>query len=79
MATIVVTRNYQITLPKAVRKETTIVIGDPMHIEVKGDTIIIKKVKGDPVKAAFGAWRTRCKETGVEYVDKLRSEWKDRE
>ncbi|MBI2136699.1 AbrB/MazE/SpoVT family DNA-binding domain-containing protein [Candidatus Woesearchaeota archaeon] len=79
MTSVVVTRNYQITLPREVRKRTDIAIGETMLIETKGDDIIIKKIKEDPVKAAFGLWRGKIKESSIEYVDKLRETWKDRE
>ena len=79
MTTVVITRNYQITLPKEVRKRTEVVIGESMIVETRNDEIIFKKVKKDPIKAAFGAWRGRLKESSIEYVDTLRDTWRDRE
>ena len=78
MGTVVVTRNYQITLPKDVRDELDINIGEKMISEVddKGN-IRIRKLNKSPVKAAFGMWN-KMKKTGKEYEDKLRSEWSKR-
>ncbi len=38
-----VTRNYQITIPKEVRKKLHINVGDILMVDVEGDRIILKK------------------------------------
>jgi len=78
MATVVVTRNYQITLPKDIREQLDIRIGEKMvsEIDEKGE-IRIRKLDKSPVKAAFGIWK-EIKETGREYEDKIRREWRKR-
>ena len=78
MVSVVVTRNFQITLPSNIRNMFDIAIGETMIVEAKEEEIIIKKIKKDPVRAAFGAWRGRIKETGAEYVDSLRTTWDER-
>ena len=75
MATVVVTRNYQITLPKDIREELGICIGEKMTTELtEYGEIRIKKLSKSPVDAAFGMWKG-MKETGSEHVNKLRKGW----
>ena len=75
MATVVVTRNYQITLPKDVREELGISIGDKMVSYIDENCYIrIKKLDKSPVDAAFGMWKG-MKETGVEFQNRLRKGW----
>lgn len=78
MTAVVVTRNYQITLPKEIRRKTIVSVGESMIIDIRNDEIILKKIRLNPVKNAFGAWKGRLKESGIEYVDKLRETWNDR-
>lgn len=41
---IKVTRKYQVTIPKAVRKRLKIEIGDELSVAEKGETIVMKKL-----------------------------------
>jgi len=73
-----ITRNYQITLPKDVRRVAGLKEGDEVTILIEGDKIIITKSDINPIMAAAGAWKG-IKETGEEYQKRVRSEWKKRE
>ncbi|MBS3083725.1 AbrB/MazE/SpoVT family DNA-binding domain-containing protein [Candidatus Pacearchaeota archaeon] len=73
-----ITRNYQITLPKDVRKVAGLKEGDEVTILIEGDKITITKSEINPIMAAAGAWKG-IKETGEEYQKRVRSEWKKRE
>ncbi|MBU1199721.1 MAG: AbrB/MazE/SpoVT family DNA-binding domain-containing protein [Nanoarchaeota archaeon] len=79
MGTVVVTRNYQITISKDIREQLDISIGEKMisNIDENGE-IKIKKINKSPVEAAFGMWK-RMKITGKEYEDKIRKEWGERD
>ena len=79
MVSVAVSRNYQITLPKPIRKGIDISIGDSVLIETRGNEIILKKIKTDPILAAFGCWKEKVKEDSTTFVDKARATWKDRE
>lgn len=79
MVSVIVTRNFQVTLPKPIRKWLGISIGDSVVIEERKDEVILKKVEKDPIKAAFGIWQEQVKEDSIKYVDKLRETWKERE
>ena len=68
-----VTRNYQITLPSDVREMLDIKVGDKIVVVPEKDEAVIKKVRKDAVIEAFGAWGN-SKESGVEYVRKIRGE-----
>lgn len=43
MGTVKVTRNYQITIPKDIRKKLGIEVGDVLCVEVEGDRVLLKK------------------------------------
>lgn len=43
MRTVKVTRNYQITIPKDIRKKLGIEVGDVLRVEVEGDRVLLKK------------------------------------
>ncbi len=76
MTSVVVTRNFQITLPKSIRDYTGIEIGDSVIIEAKNNEITLKKVEKEPIESAFGRWRW-CKDS-IGFVDNLRSTWDER-
>ena len=74
MGTVVVTRNYQITLPKDVRDDTGIEIGEKIFTKVTDEGILIKKLNKSPVDRAFGIWKDKT--PGTAFVDKLRKDWR---
>ena len=75
MGIAVVTRNFQVTLPKDLRTILDIKIGDRVISEVNEEgSIVLKKFNKSPVDEAFGMWK--MKKTGIEYVDKIRSDWR---
>ncbi|MBD3204133.1 AbrB/MazE/SpoVT family DNA-binding domain-containing protein [Candidatus Woesearchaeota archaeon] len=76
MTAIVVTRNYQITIPKDIREQLNIRIGDRMITRKENDKIIVEKVKDSPVDKAFGIWKNKFRKTSIEIVDRMRNKWK---
>jgi len=73
-----VTRNYQVTIPKDIRRTQDIMIGDTVLFSIEGNKIDFLKIKReDMLKKAFGGW-TETKERGVEYVRRIRKEWSER-
>ena len=74
MGTVVITRNYQITLPKDIRDITGIEVGEKMITEVTNEGILIKRLKKSPVDRAFGIWK--IKTSSVKFVEKLRKDWR---
>ncbi|MBI4139940.1 AbrB/MazE/SpoVT family DNA-binding domain-containing protein [Candidatus Woesearchaeota archaeon] len=75
MASVQVTRNYQITLGREIRRRIPLKVGDKLVAIVKGDNIIIRKSEKNPFERAFGIWKN--KPSGIEYVDKIRASWRD--
>lgn len=73
-----ITRNYQITLPKDVRKIINVKEGDEVMFIVDSDKVLLTRPKEDPVMAAAGIWKG-IKETGVEYQKRVRAGWKKRQ
>jgi len=45
MKEVVVTRKYQITIPKEIREKLKIEIGDKLLVSLEGDKIIIRPIK----------------------------------
>lgn len=75
MASVQITRNYQITLSRDIRRKIPVKIGEKMIAEVKGETIILKKMKKNSVEEAFGCWGSG--KSGIDTVDELRASWRD--
>ena len=75
MASVQITRNFQITLSRDIRRRIPIKIGEKMTAEGKGDTIILKKVKKHAIDEACGCWGSG--KSGIEMVDELRASWRD--
>jgi len=49
---VVVTRKYQITIPKVIREKLKIRIGDRLLVSLEGDRIVIRPLK--PIRALEG-------------------------
>ncbi len=77
MGIAIVTRNFQVTIPKDVREIHGIQIGDKVLFSAEGNRIEISKFKNNSLEEAFGAWKGKV-EPGSNYVKKIRSEWKIR-
>lgn len=75
MGTVVVTRNYQITLSKDLREELNIKMGERMKSRIEDNKIIIEKIKENPIENSFGIWKT--KKSGVELVNEMRKSWRE--
>ncbi len=73
-----ITRNYQITLPKDIRKVIRVKEGEEVMFIVDGDKVLLTKPKEDPVMAAAGIWKD-MKETGLEYQKRIRKGWRKRQ
>ena len=75
MASVQITRNYQITIGREIRRKIPVKIGERMIAEVKGDTIVLRKIKKSPIDTAFGCWGKG--KSGIETVDELRASWRN--
>ncbi len=72
-----VTRNYQVTIPKDVRMVKDITIGDTVLFAIEGDRVdFMKMQREESLKSVIGIWKE--KETGTEYVKRIRKEWQKR-
>ena len=78
MGIAIVTRNFQVTIPKDIREVQGIKIGDKVLFSVESGKVEISKFRNNSVEDAFGAWKGKV-EPGPNYVKKIRSEWKIRE
>ena len=73
-----ITRNYQITLPRDVRRIVGLKEGDEVVFTVENNPIKISKADEDIIFKTAGIWKD-MKETGEEYQKRIRKEWKKRE
>lgn len=72
---IKVTRKYQVTIPKAVRKRLKIEIGDELSVAEKGETIVMKKLdRGETLLDFAGCWEG-YPEDPDEFMKELRKLW----
>lgn len=71
-----VTRNYQVTVPRDIRRVQGIEIGDTVLFAIEGTRVDFFKMGTDKILAeAAGAWKGKVKESGVEYVRGIRAGW----
>jgi len=73
-----ITRNYQITLPKDIRKIINVKEGDDIIFLVEDDKVFLTKSKENQVMAAAGIWKN-IKENGEQYQKRIRGQWKKRQ
>jgi len=79
MGMSIVTRNYQVTIPKDVRETTGIKVGDKVVFSIEGDKVEVRKLSKETAEKAFGSWKGSIKGSSVDYVRKMRKEWNKRE
>lgn len=53
-------------------------VGDSIVFSIEDDRVELIKLKEDILEKAFGSWKG-MKETGREYVKRIRKEWEVRE
>ena len=74
-----VTRKYQVTIPKEVRKKVGVEVGDELKVTDKGELIILQKVNKEKTILDFaGCWEgyPEDPEKFMEDMRKLWSTWK---
>lgn len=72
MEIVVVTRNYQITIPKRVRTKANIKEGDKVIIDFVNGNVLVKKIKEVDLETIFGSWEKT--EITASFMRKLREE-----
>ena len=74
-----VTRKYQVTIPKEVRKKVGVEVGDELKVTDKGELIILQKMSKEKTILDFaGCWEgyPEDPEKFMEDLRKLWSTWK---
>ena len=75
-----VTTNFQVTIPKDIRKVKDIKIGDTVFFALEGCKVDFFKMKREElIKECAGSWKDTIKVDSVTYVKEMRKEWKRRE
>jgi len=70
-----VTRKYQVTIPKEVRKKVGVEVGDKLKVMEKGELIVLKKVRKKKSLLEFaGCWKG-YPEKPDEFMRELRKLW----
>lgn len=73
--TVKVTRKYQITIPKRVRKTVGIEIGDELRVSDKGRSVILRKIGGKrSLLELAGCWKG-YPEDPEEFMKELKKLW----
>ncbi len=73
-----VTTNYQVTIPKDIRKLKNINVGDTVLFTLEGERVdFIKMDQKMLVRETAGIWRSSG--GGTEYVNEIRKGWKKRQ
>ncbi len=73
-----VTTNYQVTIPKDIRKLKNIKVGDTILFTLKGDRVdFVKMDQKMLVRETAGIWKSSG--SGAEYVDEIRKSWRKRQ
>lgn len=67
-----VTRNFQVTIPKDVRKRENIKVGDELVVESRAGEVVLKKKDLNAFLALAGAWGKG--ESGLKAVRRIRRE-----
>jgi len=75
MEKVKVTRKYQVTIPKEVRKKVGVEIGDKLRVTEKGELIVLKKMgKKKGLLDFAGCWKG-YPENPDEFMRELRRLW----
>lgn len=75
MEKVKVTRKYQITIPKEVRRKVGVEIGDELKVTEKGELILLRKVSKKKSLLEFaGCWKG-YPEKPNEFMKQLRKLW----
>jgi AbrB family looped-hinge helix DNA binding protein len=70
-----VTRKYQVTIPKEVRRKVGVEVGDELRVMEKGELIVLKKVSKRKSLLDFaGCWKG-YPENPDEFMSELRRLW----
>ena len=75
-----VTRNFQVTIPRDIRRMQGIDIGDTVFFVVEDDKVdFFKMSKEEIINDAAGIWKSKIQGDSLQYVKKVREEWVKRE
>jgi len=77
MRSVKLNKQYQLTVPKEIRRKISINPGDMIEMLInEKKEIIICKIKKNPLEDSFGVWKE--KKSGVDYVNGIRDESEQR-
>jgi AbrB family looped-hinge helix DNA binding protein len=75
-----VTRNFQVTIPKDVRRIKGIHVGDTVLFTIEQGRIdFVKLNKAKLIEETAGIWKGKIKGSSSDYVQSIRKEWAIRE
>ena len=74
VGTSLISEKGQITIPKEIRDKLGIVQGDRLIFDLKGDTIIVKKVNSSNLSEILDSQKAWSKPS-LEFQRELREEW----
>ena len=72
-----VTTNFQVTIPKDVRRIHDVKVGDTVLFAIEGNKVdFVKMTKEDVIKEVAGRWKDEKK--GTDFVKGIRKGWSNR-
>ena len=75
-----VTTNYQVTIPKDVRRIHDIKVGDTVLFSLEGDRVHFMSLEKDKILDELaGSWKGKVMESSTLYVKNIRSGWAKRQ
>lgn len=74
-----VTRNYQVTIPRDIRRLQNINIGDTVLFTISDGNVDFEKIdEKKSLKELAGSWKDEIKGDSIEYVREIRKGWDKR-
>ena len=74
-----VTRNYQVTIPRNIRRIQNINIGDTVLFAIEGGRVDFLKMNRQKILSEIaGSWKGKIKESSIDYVKEIRLGWSTR-
>ena len=74
-----VTTNYQVTIPRDIRRLHDIKVGDTVLFAIEGEKIHFMSMDKDKIITEIaGSWKNHVKGSSLDYVKEIRAGWNKR-
>jgi len=77
MSIVKVTRNYQVTIPRDVRDDLHIKLGDTLHFSSDGERMVVqRKTSEEIIRSLCGGWKDRIGKSTSAHLQGIRKGWR---